>query len=354
MAAVRVADRLRRRQAGDRAPSWLNDRVVPFAQHDERPRIGISRCLLGDEVRYDGGHKRDPFLVETFGRFVEWVPVCPEIEMGMPTPREAIHLVASRDGVPSAEHRVRLLGVRSGHDWTLDMDRWRRSRVRELADACLSGYVLKKDSPSCGLERVRVHRDNGVTRTGRGLFAQALIDAFPNLPVEDEGRLHDPKLRDNFVERVFAYQRVRRLLSGKWTPADLIRFHTAHKLLLLAHSRPAYSALGRLVGRVGDLGRREAAALYERGFMEALRKIATPGRHADVLQHMLGHFTDRLDDASRRELISLIDDHRRGIVPLIVPLTLMRHHVRQHGVEYLAGQVYLEPHPRELSLRNHV
>jgi uncharacterized protein YbgA (DUF1722 family)/uncharacterized protein YbbK (DUF523 family) len=328
--------------------------VLSSARPDDRPRIGISRCLLGDEVRYDGGHKRDPFLVETFGRFVEWVPVCPEIEMGMGTPREAIHLVASRDGIPSGEHRVRLLGVRSGHDWTRDMDRWRRTRVRELADARLSGYVLKKDSPSCGLERVRVHADTAVTRTGRGLFAQALIDALPNLPIEDEGRLHDPRLRDNFVERVFAYQRVRLLFAGRWSRADLIRFHTEHKLLLLAHSRPAYTALGRLVARVHALARREAAALYERGFMDALRKLATPGRHADVLQHMLGHFKDRLDDASRRELLSLIDDHRRGVVPLIVPLTLMRHHVRQHGVEYLAGQVYLEPHPRELSLRNHV
>ena len=321
---------------------------------DDRPRIGISRCLLGDEVRYDGGHKRDPFLVETFGRFVEWVPVCPEIEIGMGTPREAIHLVASADGVPSGDHRVRLIGVRSGHDWTRAMDRWRRVRVRELAEGHLSGYVLKKDSPSCGLERVRVHQDGAATRGGRGLFAQALLDAFPNLPIEDEGRLHDPRLRDNFVERVFAYQRVRRLFGGRWSQADLVAFHTAHKLLLLAHSRQAYSALGRLVARAKVLGRREVASLYERVFMDGLRKIATPGRHADVLHHMLGHFTDRLDDASRHELLSVIEEHRNGVVPLIVPLTLVRHHVRQHGVKYLAGQVYLEPHPRELSLRNHV
>ena len=305
-------------------------------------------------MRYDGGHKRDPFLVETFGRFVVWVPVCPEIEVGMGTPREAIHLVASADGVPSGEHRVRLIGVRSGDDWTRAMDRWRRARVRELANEHLSGYVLKKDSPSCGLERVRVHHNGSATRGGRGLFAQALLDAFPNLPVEEEGRLHDPRLRDNFVERVFAYQRVRRLFAGRWSQADLVAFHTAHKLLLLAHSRRAYSALGRLVARAKELGRREVASLYERGFMEGLRTLATPGRHADVLQHMLGHFTDRLDAASRRELLSLIEDHRNGLLPLVVPLTLVRHHVRQHDVSYLAGQVYLDPHPRELSLRNHV
>jgi uncharacterized protein YbgA (DUF1722 family)/uncharacterized protein YbbK (DUF523 family) len=321
---------------------------------NDRPRIGISRCLLGEEVRYDGGHKLDPFLVETFGRFVEWMPVCPEVEVGMGTPREAIQLVASPDGVPSGEHRVRLLGVRSRRDWTPDMDRWRRLRVRELVREDLSGYVLKKDSPSCGLERVRVHTNGHVSRTGRGLFAQALLDAFPNLPIEDEGRLHDPRLRDNFVERVFAYQRVRRLFASRWSVGDLVSFHTAHKLLLLAHSRQAHTALGRLVARAKDLSRRELASLYERGFMEALQKIATPGRHADILQHMLGHMKQCLDDGSKRELLSLIDDHRNGLVSLVVPLTLMRHHVRKHGVEYLASQVYLEPHPRELSLRNHV
>jgi uncharacterized protein YbgA (DUF1722 family)/uncharacterized protein YbbK (DUF523 family) len=320
----------------------------------DRPRIGISQCLLGAEVRYDGGHKRDPFLVETFGRFVEWIPVCPEVEVGMGTPREPIHLVASPDGVPSGEHRVRLLGVRSQHDWTRDMDRWRRMRVRELARENLSGYVLKKDSPSCGLERVRVHDNGNVSRAGRGLFAQALLDAFPNLPIEDEGRLHDPRLRDNFVERVFAYQRVRRLFGSRWSVGDLVSFHTSHKLLVQAHSRQAHTALGQLVARAKELGRREVASLYERGFMEALRKLATPGRHADILQHMLGHFKDRLDAASKRELLSLIEDHRNGLVPLVVPLTLVRHHVRQHEVEYLASQVYLEPHPRELSLRNHV
>jgi uncharacterized protein YbbK (DUF523 family) len=181
--------------------------VASAGTHGDRPRIGISRCLLGDEVRYDGGHKRDPILVETFGRFVEWVPVCPELEMGMGTPREPIHLVASADGVPSGAHRVRLLGVHSAHDWTRDMDRWRRTRVRELARENLSGYVLKKDSPSCGLERVRVHGTRGVTRSGRGLFAQALLDAFPNLPMEDEERLHDPQVRHDFIERVFAYHR---------------------------------------------------------------------------------------------------------------------------------------------------
>lgn len=320
----------------------------------DRPRIGISRCLLGEEVRYDGGHKRDAFLVDTFGRHVEWVPVCPEVEMGMGTPREAIQLVASADGLPSGGHRVRLVGVKSRHDWTRSMDRWCRERIRELVDADLSGYVLKKDSPSCGLERVRVHADGRGMRMGRGLFAQALIDAMPDLPVEDEGRMHDPRLRENFVERVFAFQRVTQFFAGRWTIGGLVAFHTAHKLQLLSHSREAYTTLGRLVARATEIGRREIAALYRRAFMDALCRPATPGRHADVMLHMLGHFKNRLDEASRRELLSLIDDHRKGLVPLVVPMTLFRHHVRQHAVEYLDGQRYLDPHPRELCLRNHV
>ena len=319
----------------------------------DRPRIGISRCLLGDEVRYDGGHKRNPLLVDTFGRYVDWVPVCPEVEMGMGTPREAIHLVASADGVPSGNTRVRLIGVRSAHDWTPAMDRWRRQRLRELADADLSGYVLKKDSPSCGLQGVRVTGAAGITRSGRGLFAQALVDTMPNVPLEDESGLEDPRVRENFVERVFAYQRVRRFFAGTWTTADLVGFHMAHKLQLLAHSRQAHAALGRLIARAKDLTRREVASLYERTFMDALRKMATPSRHAAVLHLIVGHLKRQLDEASRHELLSAIEDHRKGFVPLIVPLMLIRHHVRHHEVESLRGQMYLEPHPGELCLRNH-
>src|SRR5262245_55371764 len=183
----------------DNHTSTINNIVV--SRDLDPPRIGISRCLLGDEVRYDGGHKRDAFLVSTFGAFVEWVPVCPEVEAGMGTPREAIHLVAAADGVPSATHCVRLLRVKSRHDWTGPAATFAGSRTRELADANLAGYVLKKDSPSCGLERVRIHDGDRVVRTGRGLFAETLIAALPHLPVEEEGRLSDPLLRENFVER---------------------------------------------------------------------------------------------------------------------------------------------------------
>ncbi len=325
----------------------------------DRPRIGISRCLLGDGVRYDGGHKRDELLVDIIGRFVEWVPVCPEVEIGMGTPREAIHLVASADGVPSGNHRVRLIGVESGRDWTSSMDRWRRRRLRALADAGLAGYVLKKDSPSCGLERVPVHRStmggvDGVARSGRGLFAQALVDAMPNIPVEEDASLRDPRHREYFVELVFAYDRVRRFFAGRWTIGGLVAFHAAHELQLLSHSREAYRALGLLVARARALGRRETASRYERAFMDALRRLATPARHANVMMYTLRHFWGVMDEASHRELMSLVDDYRRGFVPLVVPIAMIRHHARQYGLEYLAGQVYLDPHPRELYLRKHV
>ncbi len=323
-------------------------------RHRDRPRIGISRCLLGEEVRYDGGHKRDAFLVSTFGRFVEWVPVCPEVEVGMGTPREAIQLVADDGGVPSGEHVVRLVGVKTRRDWTSKMSSFASSRTRDLAADGLSGYVLKKDSPSCGLERVRVYDDGHVARSGRGLFAEALIRTWPNLPVEEEGRLNDPVLRENFVERVFAYQRLCVLFSGRWTIHALVVFHSMHKLQLLAHSRQGYAELGRLVAGGVTHSRRGLSATYQRLFMATLARAATPGRHSDVMMHAVGHLKRLIQTGDRDELLEAIHDHRRGIVPLVVPITLLRHHVRRHDVGYLKDQTYLDPHPRELALRNHV
>ena len=317
---------------------------------EERPplRLGISACLLGDEVRFDGGHKRDPFLTDTLGRFVEWVRVCPEVEMGLGTPRETLRLV--RDG-----DRVRMITTRTSVDRTDGMNRWAKQRLDELAREDLCGYVLKKDSPSCGMERVKVYSSHGMPeRNGTGLFAAALAERFPHLPVEEEGRLCDARLRENFIERVFAYRRLKDLFAGQWSVAALVRFHTAHKMSLLSHSTTDYQELGRLVARANGMPKRALKEAYEALFMETMSRMATTRRHTNVLTHMAGHLKRIVDPASRQELQQSIDEYRRGLVPLVVPLTLIRHYVRAHDIDYLAGQTYLEPHPRELMLRNHV
>jgi len=315
---------------------------------DDRPRIGISACLLGDEVRFDGGNKRDVFLADVLGPHVEFVRVCPEVEVGMGTPRETLRLVRDSDG------GVRMVTTRTGVDHTDAMTAWARERLQQLAAERLSGYVLKKDSPSCGMERVKVFGGRLPQRNGRGIFADALLTRFPDLPVEEEGRLSDPHLRENFIERVFAYRRLQKLFEGRWTIGTLVAFHTAHKMSLLSHSPVAYGALGRLVAGASRMPRSQLREQYQRQFMKAMAAVATPRRHTNVLTHMAGHLKTLLDTESRRELRSCIDDYRRGIAPLIVPVTLLRHFTRLHHVAYLAGQTYLEPHPRELMLRNRV
>ena len=300
-------------------------------------------------MRFDGGHKNDPFLVNTFGRFVEWVPVCPEVEAGFGTPREAMRLV------PHDDH-VRLLTVKTHRDVTAQLDGYARRRVVQLTSEGLSGYVLKKDSPSCGMERVKLYdpRGGASSRSGRGLFAARLCDRFSDLPIEEEGRLSDPRLRENFIARVFAYWRLQGLFGTRWTVGDLLRFHTAHKLILMAHSLPAYRQLGQLVAGARTVPRKALETRYRSAFMAALSAIATTRRHTNVLQHMAGYFKGQLDAASREELQGAIEDYRRELVPLIVPVTLIRHHVRTLSIAYLADQLYLEPHPKELMLLNHV
>jgi uncharacterized protein YbgA (DUF1722 family)/uncharacterized protein YbbK (DUF523 family) len=317
-------------------------------------RVGVSACLIGERVRFDGGHKRDAFLTDLLGRFVEWVPVCPELESGMGAPREALRLTLRRDGHDGHEG-PRLVAAKSGQDHTARMRRFSVDRLDELAGERLRGFVLKKDSPTCGLERVRVYNPKGVpTRSGRGLFAGLLADRFPHLPIEEEGRLNDPRLRENFIERVFAYDRLTRLFTARWTLGDLVRFHTAHKMTLLAHVPEAYRRLGQLVARAKSKHRQTIEREYTTLFMETLTVLATPSRQVNVLQHMAGHLKALLDAASRHELLDVINAYVAGQVPLVVPMTLMRHHVRRCGVAYLAGQVYLDPHPAELMLRNHV
>jgi uncharacterized protein YbgA (DUF1722 family) len=248
-----------------------------------------------------------------------------------------------------------MVEIKSGRDHTRAMERYSARRVRALRGLDLCGYILKRDSPSCGMTRVKVYGEKGMPkREGKGLYASALMEAYPHLPVEDEGRLNDPKLRENFIERVFAYRRLSSLFRGCWTRGQVVAFHTAHKLQLMAHSTVAYRELGRLVATLKQTPRAVFREEYECGFMEALSQIASRGRNANVLQHAAGHMKKMLDSASRGELAELIHDYRKGLVPLVVPVTLIGHHVRRHEVDYLKGQLFLEPHPKELMLRNHV
>lgn len=317
-------------------------------KHISRIRVGISTCLLGENVRFDGGHKHDPFLTETLGQFFEWVPVCPEVEIGLGTPRESLRLI----GTPESP---RLVAPRSGKDHTETMQRYAAGRVEKLAANSICGYVLKKDSPSCGMLRVRVYGDSGMAvRAGRGLFAGALLRRFPLLPVEEEGRLHDLALRENFIERVFALHRWQEFLKTKPRPKDLVAFHTWQKLMLMAHSPAHYQKLGQLVAKAGRTPLPETLAAYGGTFMEGLGVRATTKKHANVLYHLAGYLKDALDAGDKAELVERIEDYRKGMMPLIVPLTILTHHFRRHPNPWVGEQMYLNPYPAELMLRNHV
>lgn len=314
-------------------------------QH-HRPKVGVSSCLLGEPVRYDGQHKRDRFLTDTLGRYVEWVPVCPEVECGLSIPREAMRLV----GDPESP---RLLTSRTEKDMTGRMEEFSRRRVRELKAEDLSGFIFKSRSPTSGMKRVKVYDENGVPRSvGVGVFARIFMEHFPLLPVEDDGRLHDPGIRENFVERLFCLQDYRDTVLPDGRARDLVDFHSRYKMQLMAHNPELLKQMGRLVA--GDEHQDDdPAAEYERLLMDAMRERATPPRHANVLTHILGFFKEQLTSEEKAELLELIEQYRRELIPLIVPVTLVRHYVLKYNQPYLAQQSYLNPHPTELKLRNH-
>jgi uncharacterized protein YbgA (DUF1722 family)/uncharacterized protein YbbK (DUF523 family) len=311
-------------------------------------RLGVSACLLGENVRYDGGHARDRFVADTLGQWFEFVPVCPEMEIGMGTPRPTVRLVEEDRG-------IRLVAPSTGEDFTERMLDYADGKVAELMRLDLDGYILKKGSPSCGMERIRVYRSGMTLRSNEaGLFARTLMERWPALPMEEEGRLNDPDLRENFIERVFCRNRWRALVRGGLSRQRLVQFHTAHKLLLLAHNEAAFRRLGKLVASAGTLPDRVLFVAYEREFQAALAKKATKTKHANVLYHALGYLKRVLEPREKRELLAAIEDYRQGLLPLVVPLSLLRYEIRRHSVEYLAGQLYFDPHPKELMLRNHV
>jgi uncharacterized protein YbgA (DUF1722 family)/uncharacterized protein YbbK (DUF523 family) len=316
----------------------------------DKIRLGISSCLLGEAVRYDGGHKRDPYLVETLGQYVDWVPVCPEVECGLSVPREAMHLT----GDPTAP---RLVTVRSHIDHTERMLEWARRHLVALERENLCGFIFKSKSPSSGLERVKVYGGDGAgvgEKIGVGLWARAFIEHFPLLPVEEEGRLQDPLLRENFIERIFVLKRWRDFLRDGGRLGGLVEFQSDHKMLIMAHSEVAMRQLGKLVAGAKAGRPDEVLAQYEATMLQALKLLATPRKHANVLEHLMGFLKKHLSAEEKQELLTLIDQFKQGLVPLIVPITLLAHYGRKYNEAYLVRQVYLHPHPLELKLRNHV
>ena len=324
----------------------MKEQLIKIQQTDIR--IGISSCLLGRKVRFDAGHKHDRYITDSLGPFVTFVPVCPEIEVGMGVPREAVRLIGSIDS-------PRMVGNKSGEDWTGRMTKYARKRVKQNNLADLSGFILKSRSPSCGMERVKVYTGTGQSeRKGIGLFASALIKHFPDLPIEEEGRLTDSALRENFVERVFAYRRLQNLFAEHFSRRAMVDFHAAHKFLLLAHSPHYYRQLGQLVACVKDLTPSQFKSEYQTLFMRGLRIEATVKKNRNVLEHIAGFLKTRLSEKEKRDIHEAISDYHKMLIPLIVPVTLLRHFVNKYDIEYIGSQYYLNPHPKELMLRNHV
>lgn len=310
----------------------------------EKIRVGISSCLLGQRVRYDGNHKQDDFIVGTLGRFFEWIPVCPEVAIGLGVPRPPIRLVGS---VMSP----RAVGVK---DPTLDVTgklaAYGRQQARKL-DA-ISGYIFKSKSPSCGMERVKIYGHASSRAHSRGIYAAAFLASRPWLPAEEEGRLGDPRLRDNFIERVFAYRRWQAMTTVGLSAAGLVEFHTCHKLTLMAHNPEAYRALGRLTAQASRSNLKNISPVYLQQFMQGLHHLTTPVRHTNVLMHIMGYLKKHLDSTSKAELLDLIHAYRHGETPLTAPLTLLKHYFRLFPDLYIARQTYLYPDPRELLLRS--
>lgn len=320
------------------------------AWHDPgaRLRLGVSSCLLGQEVRYDGGHARSRFVVDVLGSWFEWVPVCPEVEIGMTVPRPTIRL--EQHG-----RRLRLVAPSTREDFTERMERYADRRVAQLSAAGLDGYILKKGSPSCGLERIRVYgKDGPARRDGVGRYTSILQKRWPSLPLEDEGRLNDAGIRENFIERVFCRNRWRTMVRRGLSRRRLVAFHTAHKLLLRSHNEAGYRRLGRLVASAGRTSDEKLYTRYESELDAVMSTRATRKRHVNVLQHAMGYMKKLLASKEKREIIAAIEDYGAGLIPLIVPLTLLRFNIRRYDIDYLTGQLYFDPHPKELMLRNHV
>jgi len=316
---------------------------------EKKIKIGVSSCLLGEKVRWNGDHKKDHYVSGVLANYFEYVSICPEIEVGMGVPRETVALYGNPE-------KSQMISKKTQIDWTSPMKNYIKNCLKSLAHDDLCGYIFKSKSPSCGLGRIPVYSEFGSNkvRHGSGMFAQAFTKAFPLIPTEDEGRLNDPKIRDNFIVRVFSFYRLQTLFNKQFSLGALVEFHTQQKFLLLAHSRKHYDTLGKLVAKSKSMGRTVLKKKYGENFMAALEFKATPKKNTDVLLHMMGFFKKILSKGEKEYILSTIEDYRKELLPLIVPITLIRHHVNKHNIEYLMRQVYLNPHPKELMLRNNV
>ena len=310
----------------------------------EKIPIAISSCLLGEEVRFDGGHKHNAYITQTLGEYFEYTAFCPEVAIGLGIPRPTIQLVQIEDGIR----------VRGSKDPRIDVTEQLQAYARSVAPAleAYCGYILKRASPSCGMERVKVYKNGTPAGTSSGVYAAVIMQALPELPVEEEGRLMDPVLRENFIERVFVYHRWQQFKHSGFTAAGLVQFHTVHKFTLLAHDEMIYRELGQLVANLGSADIVVLAQQYGQRMMQALRKPATRKTHTNVLMHLLGYVKDSLTAEDKQELLEILDKYRLGQVPLIVPITLLKHYLRRFPDDYIKQQVYLNPHPDELMLRN--
>ena len=314
----------------------------------EKIKIGISSCLLGEKVRYDGKHKLDLYIKETLGQYFEWVSVCPEVEYGLPVPREAMHLIGDPDS-------PRLVTIHTGVDHTEGMLKWAREKLKKLEKVDICGFIFKSRSPSSGIGGVKVHTPSGMpSRTGAGIFGRAFMRYFSIIPVIDDGRLHDPRLRENFIERVFVYKRCKQILKKSSSIRDLITFHTDHKLLILSHSPRHLSPLGKLIASAKKYTKENLSSEYIRILTEGLQLLATVKKNTNVLLHIAGYFKKQLSPEDKQELHEVIEYYHKGYVPLIVPIILIKHYLRKFDEPYLKRQYYLNPHPSELMLRNHV
>jgi len=316
---------------------------------ERKIKIGVSSCLLGEKVRWNGDHKQDRYVREVLAKYFEYIPICPEMEVGMGVPRETVALYGDLK-------KQRMISKKTQTDWTKPMEQYIKGRISSLAHDELSGYIFKSKSPSCGLGRVPVYSEFGSqkVRHGPGVFARAFTHKFPLIPTEDEGRLNDLRIRENFIVRVFCLYRFQALLKEKYSIKAWVNFHTQHKFLLLAHSRKHYDALGKLVAHAKALKPSELKEKYGNVFMEAFSLKSTPKKNTDVLLHMMGFLKKVLTIGEKEDILETIEDYRNELLPLIVPVTLIRHQVKKHNIEYLRDQVYLNPHPKELMLRNHV